>query len=190
MRHVLTLTAFMAGMLFSPLVQAQVPAVPPAAAPPAGAPSAAAAIPDAMPFNIPYGQPIDLDQAHKVIAAAAADAKKRNWKVAISVVGPSGNLVAHATMDDTQYASIPIAQAKARTSATLRRPSKALADAINGGSPATLSLIGLFDGAASEGGLPSIVDGKLIGAIGVSGATGAQDGVIAKVGLDAAIAAK
>ena len=112
--------------------------------------------------------------------AAAAEAKKRNWKMAIAVVGPAGQLVAHATIDGTQYASIEIAQAKARTAALLRRQTKLLADAINGGTPATLSLLALTHGVASEGGFPIVVDGKLIGAIGASGGTAPQDGVVAK----------
>ena len=138
-----------------------------------------------MPFDIPYGAPIDLDTAQKAIMAAAAEAKKHNWKMAIAVVGPAGQLVAHATMDGTQYASIEIAQAKARTAALFRRPSKLLADAINGGTPATLSLLALTHGVASEGGFPIVVDGKLIGAIGASGGIAPQDGVVAKAGLDA-----
>ena len=138
-----------------------------------------------MPFDIPYGTPVSMDQAHKAAMGAVAEAKKRNWKMSISVVDPSGNLVAHATMDGTQHGSIVISQAKAKTSALLRRPSKALADAVNGGAPATLSLLGLFGGAASEGGIPLISEGKLIGAIGVSGGTAPQDGVVAKAGVDA-----
>ena len=138
-----------------------------------------------MPFDIPYGAPIDLDAAQKAIMAAAAEARKHNWKMAIAVVGPAGQLVAHATIDGTQYASIDIAQAKARTAALFRRPSKLLADGINGGTPATLSLLALSHGAASEGGFPIVVDGKLIGAIGASGGTAPQDGEAAKAGLDA-----
>jgi glc operon protein GlcG len=166
------------------LLSASVLAVPPghAQAPPAPPSSA---IPDAMPFDVPYGTPITLEQAQKAIQAAMAEAGKRKWKMSITVVDPSGNLIAHATLDGTQWASISISQAKARTAAGLRRPSKAIADAINGGSPATLSLLGLFGGGASEGGLPIIVNGKLIGAIGVSGGLAQQDGVIAKAGLDA-----
>jgi len=105
--------------------------------------------------------------------------------MAIAVVGPAGQLIAHATLDGTQYASIEIAQAKARSAALYRRPSKAFADAINGGTPATLSLLALTHGAASEGGFPIVVDGKLIGAIGASGGIATQDGVTAKAGLDA-----
>ncbi len=183
----LVLATIGAALLAAPLAHAQTPAAPAAPAAPAtpATPAVAAAIPDAMPFDIPYGAPISLDQAQKAIATAAADANKRKWKMAITVVDPSGNLIAHATLDNTQYASIAIAQSKARTAATLRRSTLLLANAVNGGSPATLSLLGLFAGAASEGGLPIVVDGKLIGAIGVSGGTGGQDGVIAKVGLDA-----
>jgi uncharacterized protein GlcG (DUF336 family) len=147
--------------------------------------AAPAAVPEAMPFDIPYGAPISMDTAHKAIMAAAAEAKKHNWKMAISVVDPTGQLIAHATMDGTQYGSIEIAQAKARSAALFRRPSKAFADAINGGSPATLSLLGLTRGAASEGGFPIVIDGKLVGAIGASGGIAAQDGVTAKAGLDA-----
>jgi glc operon protein GlcG len=146
---------------------------------------APAPVPEAMPFDIPYGSPIDLDTANKAIMAAAAEAKKHNWKMAISVVGPAGQLIAHATMDGTMYASIDIAQAKARTAALFRRPSKAFADAINGGGPGTLSLLELSHSAASEGGFPIVVDGRLIGAIGASGGIATQDGVTAKAGLDA-----
>ena len=116
----------------------------------------------------------------------AAEAKKHNWKLSISVVDPAGNLVAHATMDGTQYGSITISQGKARTAALYRRPSAAFATGINGGSPATLSVLAMNSGGvASDGGFPIVVDGKLIGAIGASGGTGAQDAVAAKAGLEA-----
>jgi uncharacterized protein GlcG (DUF336 family) len=137
-----------------------------------------------MPFDIPYGVPIALETAQKAISAAEAEAKKHNWKMAIAVVDPAGQLVAHATMDGTQYGSIEFSQAKARTAAQFRRPSKAFADAVNGGSPATLTVL-IPRGAASEGGFPIVVDGKLIGAIGASGGIATQDGVTAKAGLDA-----
>jgi len=145
------------------------------------------AVPEAMPFDIPYGTPINLDDAHKALAAAVNEAKKHNWKMSVSVVDPAGNLIAHGTMDGTQYASIAISQAKARTAALFRRPSKAFADGINGangpGTPATLSLLALSQAAASEGGFPIVKDGKLIGAIGASGGIATQDGVTAKAGL-------
>jgi glc operon protein GlcG len=104
----------------------------------------AAPVPEVMPFDIPYGAPLSLDDANRAIVAAMTEAKKHNWKMSISVVDPSGNLIAHATMDGTQYASIPISQAKARAAALFRRPSKVFADVINGASgapsPATLSI--------------------------------------------------
>jgi glc operon protein GlcG len=148
---------------------------------------APAPVPEAMPFDIPYGTPIGMDQAHKAILAAVTEAKKHNWKMSITVVDPAGNLVAHATMDGTQYASIPISQAKARTAALFRRPSGAFQAAINtNGSPATLSILALNGGVASEGGFPIVVDGKLVGAIGASGGIFTQDAVTAKAGLEAA----
>lgn len=150
---------------------------PPAAPPP---------VPEVMPFDIPYGQPIGLDEADKAIKAAVAEAKKHNWKMSISVADPAGYLVAHATMDGTQYASTEISQAKARTAAVYRRQTSVFQTAVNtGGSPSVISLMGLTRGVASEGGFPIVVDGKLIGAIGASGGISTQDAVVAKAGLDA-----
>lgn len=171
------IAAIIAGIVVAaPLAHAQAPAP---AAPPAP-------VPEAMPFDIPYGTPIGMDAAHKAIQAAAGEAKKHNWKMSISVVDPAGNLVAHATMDGTQYASIEISQSKARTAALYRRVTSAFQTAINtNGSPATLSLLALTHGAASGGGFPIVVDGKLIGAIGASGGIFTQDEVTAKAGLDA-----
>jgi glc operon protein GlcG len=150
----------------------------------------APAVPEAMPWDVPYGTPINLDDAHKAIIASVNEAKKHNWKMSITVVDPAGNLIAHATMDGTQYGSIAFSQAKARTAALFRRPSKVFADVINGAngtpSPATLSVLIPSQGAASEGGFPIIKDGKLIGAIGASGGIATQDGMTAKAGLVAA----
>jgi glc operon protein GlcG len=152
----------------------------------AQAPAAPAPVPEVMPFDIPYGAPLALEQARTAIAAAAAEAKKHNWKMSITVVGPAGNLIAHETMDGTQYASVDISQAKARTSALYRRPTILLQDAINtNGSPATLSLLALTHGAASGGGFPIVIDGKLVGAIGCSGGIFTQDMATAKAGLEA-----
>jgi glc operon protein GlcG len=168
--------AIAATIVAVPLAHAQAPV--PGAVP--------APVPEVMPFDIPYGAPVSLDQANKAIMAAAAEAKKHNWKMSITVVDPAGNLVAHATMDGTQYASIPISQAKARTAALFRRPSGAFQTAINtGGSPSSLSLLALNGGVASEGGFPIVTGGKLIGAIGASGGIFTQDAVTAKAGLEA-----
>ena len=174
----IALTALFGAVLFMPSVQmaqAQAPA------PPAPAP----AVPEAMPFDIPYGSPITLDDANKAIIAAVNEAKKHNWKMSIAVVDLSGNLIAHATMDGTQYGSIAISQGKARTAALYRRPTKIFEDRANSGAPSVLSLLALTQGAASEGGFPIIVDGKLIGAVGASGGLSIQDAAAAKVGLDA-----
>ena len=164
-----------ATLLAVPLAHAQAPAP---AAPPAP-------VPEVMPFDIPYGTPIGIETAQKAIAAAAAEAKKHNWKMSITVVDPGGNLIAHATMDGTQYASIAISQAKARTAALFRRPSGAFQTAINNGGPNGLSLLALSGGVASEGGFPIVIDGKLIGAIGCSGGIFTQDAATCKGGLEA-----
>ena len=169
MRIAATLIAALA--LAAPMAHAQTPSAAPAP------------VPEAMPFDIPYGTPIGLEAANKAIAAAAAEASKHNWKMSISVVDPAGNLVAHATMDGTQYASIPISQAKARTAALFRRPSGVFQAAANGGSPNMLSLLEVNGGVASEGGFPIVIDGKLVGAIGASGGIFTQDAVTAKAGL-------
>jgi uncharacterized protein GlcG (DUF336 family) len=149
--------------------------------------SAPASVPDQMPFDIPYGESINLAKAQKVIAAAIAEASKspRNWKMAVSVVDTNGDLVAFQKMDQTQVASVSISHGKARTAARFRRPSEAFAGAM--ATPAGNYLATLSDPppVASPGGFPLIENGKLIGAIGCSGGTGAQDGVACKAGAEA-----
>lgn len=147
--------------------------------------SAAAAqqqVPEQMPFDIPYGEPISLAQAQKLAAAAMGEAGKHSWKMAVAVVEPSGALVTFSRMDGTQYASTRIAQDKARAAARYRRPTKVFSDAISKGAVGLLSLAGAI---ASEGGIPLVENGKLIGAIGVSGGLAVQDGTAAKAGVDA-----
>jgi glc operon protein GlcG len=156
-------------LLAMPLAHAQAPAP--------------AAVPEVMPFDIPYGTPINLETAQKAIAAAETEAKKHNWKMAITVVDPAGYTVAEATMDGTQYASIAIAQGKARTAALFRRPSGLFQTAVNGGGANALTLLGLSGGVASEGGFPIVIDGKLVGAIGCSGGIFTQDAATCKGGL-------
>ena len=130
----------------------------------------------------PYGQAINLETAKKVGAAAAAEAKKNSWNVAIAVVDNHGFLVYYEMADDTQTASANVAIEKARTSAMYRRTSKELEDNIAGGRVAVLGLPG---STPIEGGLPLVVGGKMIGAIGVSGVSSAQDGMVAKAGTEA-----
>jgi uncharacterized protein GlcG (DUF336 family) len=130
----------------------------------------------------PYGQAVNLETAKKIGAAAAAEAKKNSWNVAIAIVDNHGFLVYYEMMDDTQTASANVAIEKARTSAMYRRASKELEDNIAGGRVAVLGLPG---STPIEGGLPLVVGGKMIGAIGVSGVSSAQDGMVAKAGLEA-----
>ena len=132
-----------------------------------------------IPPTTPYGTPITLEQAKKVADAAEAEARKRNMNMAIAVVEPSGDLVYFRRMDGTQYASIKIAQEKAISAALFRRSSKDFLDRVAKGDLSPMSLRGAV---ASAGGIPILVNGKIIGAIGVSG--GADDPV-AQAGANA-----
>lgn len=131
-----------------------------------------------------YGPPITLAQARKVAAAAEAEATKNKWNVVIAIVDSGGNLVLLERMDDTQIFSIDIAQKKAKTANGMRRPSKVFDDGIAAGG-AGVRVLGIDAMAPIEGGIPLIVDGKIVGAIGVSGVTSQQDGQIAAAGVAA-----
>jgi uncharacterized protein GlcG (DUF336 family) len=131
----------------------------------------------------PYGLSIGIDAARKVATAAVAEAKKNGWNMAVAVVDTSGTLVFFEKMDQTQLASVQIAQDKARTAALYRRPSKALEDAVVSGKVNYLNLPGALP---IEGGLPIVMEGKIVGAIGASGGSSAQDGICAKAGAEAA----
>jgi len=128
-----------------------------------------------------YGPAIGLDQAKKIAAGAVVEANKNSWKVAIAIVDTHGFLKYYEMMDDTQTASATIAVEKARTAAMLRRPTKMLEEAIVGGRTA---LLGMHSATPIEGGLPIVVSGKCVGAIGVSGLTSPQDAQVAQAGLD------
>jgi len=132
-----------------------------------------------------YGPPIADEQAKAAADAAIAEAKKNNWHMAISIVGPEGELVYFEKMDGTQSSSATLAQAKARTAALFRRPSKLFADQFAAGNAAFMTFPDDARPIASEGGIPIIQDGKLIGAIGVSGGTAQQDTVAATSGANA-----
>ena len=132
----------------------------------------------------PYGPPITLDQAKRAMAAAELEAAKNSWQVAITILDSGGNLVMFHKADNTQLASITASEGKARTALTFKRPSKALDDAIAAGG-AGLRLLAIKDITPLEGGLPMLADGKIVGAIGVSGALSAQDAQVAKAGADA-----
>ena len=141
------------------------------------------AVPEKMPFDVPYGAPIALERAVTVIAAAVAEARKRDWKLNVAVVDSGGNLVAFERMDGAQLASIQIAQHKARAAVTFRRETKAFENALQQNN---LNYIMTLDGViASRGGIPLVDAGKLIGAIGCSGGTGSQDEVACAAGAAA-----
>lgn len=146
--------------------------------PPAGAPDLNA-IPDKMPFNLPFGTPIGYEKAQGVIQAAIAEANKRGWPEDFAVVDVNGDLVAFARMDGAQLASISIAEHKARTAARYRRPTVVFENAVQ--KFGLNYILSLDDVIASRGGIPLVVDGKIIGAVGCSGGTGSQDEALCKV---------
>ena len=138
--------------------------------------------PPAPPPPIPHGTPITLEHAKRVADAAEAEARRNGWPMAIAIAEPTGALVYFAKMDKVQYASIELAKAKAETAARYRRPTKMFTDALGNGHLMFLTFPGLC---AAPGGLPLIADGKLIGAIGVSGGAGHQDDIVAAAGANA-----
>jgi glc operon protein GlcG len=138
-------------------------------------------VPDKMPFDIPYGTPISLERAQAAVNAAVGEAKKRGWKMNVTVVDSGGNLVAFARMDGAQLASIAISEHKARAAATFRRETKAFEAGIQNGLNYLITLDGVV---GSRGGIPLVEGGKLIGAIGCSGGTGSQDEVSCKAAAE------
>ena len=170
----LRFSSFAAFMFATSAVFAQVPADPA---------NPNEALPEKANF-MPYGEPIKLDQAKRAADAALADATKRGWPMCIAVVAPSGDLVYFVKMDDCQYASIAIAQHKAKAAATFRRATVNF-ERLLGRGP-FFSYLTTLDGViASRGGNPIVVNGKIIGAIGVSGGTGSQDDVVSLSGVAA-----
>jgi len=134
------------------------------------------------PVRPPYGPEVSLETAKKIGEAAMAEAKKKSWNVTVAIVDNHGMLIWYQMQDDTQTAAANLSIEKARTAATLRRPSKEFEDNIAAGRVAVLGLPGVTP---IEGGLPIVVGGKMIGAIGVSGMNSPQDAEIARAGLDA-----
>ena len=131
-----------------------------------------------------YGPSINLDQAKKVAAAAMAEVKKNNWIMAIAIVDPNGDLVYFEKMDDTVIQSTIVCQTKARSAARFGRPTKAFQDMLAAGGEG-LRVLRIKDAIPVDGGLPIVIGGKIVGGIGVSGGTSAQDGQVAKAGVDA-----
>jgi len=131
----------------------------------------------------PYGASITLDQAKKIATLSVAEAAKNSWKMAIAIVDVAGDLVYFEKMDGTQVASVNIAQDKARSSVRFKRPTKAMQDVLAQGG-AGVRFLALQGAIPVEGGLPIVMDGKIVGAIGASGGTSDQDGLTAKAGAD------
>ena len=125
---------------------------------------------------------ITLEGAKAMMAAAEAEANANNWTVAIAIVDEAGDLIAFHKVDGTQAGSIDVAIAKARTAARLKRPTKALEEAIADGRSTLLAVEGIMP---LEGGIPVVVNGETIGAIGASGVTSQQDAQVAQAGLSA-----
>jgi len=132
----------------------------------------------------PYGAPISLDQAKKVMAGAEAEAWKNSWNVVVAILDSGGHLVLLQRLDNTQFASVEVAQQKAYSAVAFRRPTKVFQDGVAAGGEG-LRILKLAGATPVEGGLPLIFDGKVVGAIGVSGVTSQQDNQIAKAGADA-----
>jgi len=134
------------------------------------------------PPNLPYGPPISTDNAKKIATAAIAEARKNNWAMAVAIVDTGGYLVYFERMQDTQLGSVEVSIEKAKSAALFRRPTKAFQDTVAGGGEG-LRILRLSGAIPVEGGIPIIVDGKLVGAVGASGGSSDQDGRTAQAGV-------
>jgi len=128
-----------------------------------------------------YGPSVTADQAKTVGAAAVAEARKNQWTMAVAVVDTAGDLVYFEKMDNTQVGSVEVAIAKARSAARFKRPTKAFQDGLAAGG-AGLRILALEGAVAVEGGIPLLAGGRIVGAIGASGGSSEQDGVVAGAG--------
>ncbi len=143
-----------------------------------GASSAQAQMPN------PYGAPITLETAKKAAAGAVAEARKNNWPMSVAITDAAGDLVYFEKMDGNQTGSVNLSVDKARSAACYKRPTKVWADLVGAGGD-NLRLMVLQGIVPSPGGIPLVVDGKIVGAIGLSGGTGPQDAQCAQAGADA-----
>jgi uncharacterized protein GlcG (DUF336 family) len=132
----------------------------------------------------PYGLSINLDNARKAAAAAVAEARKNGWSMAVAVTDTAGNLVYFEKADDTQVGSVQVSINKARSAALFKRPTKVFQEMLAGGGD-SLRVLALEGAVPIEGGLPLLLDEKIVGAIGVSGGTSQQDGACAQAGVTA-----
>ncbi len=159
----------------------------PAMAQQPAAPAAPPAAPAAAPAPRPaYGPAITLDQAKRAMAAAELKAAENSWQVAITIIDSGGNLVMFHKVDNAPLFAVAVSQGKARTALDFKLPSKALDYAITSGG-AGMRLLALNNTTPLEGGVPVVVDGKIVGAIGVAGALSPQDAEVAKAGADALV---
>ena len=128
--------------------------------------------------SVPYGAPISLDNARKCLAAAEAESRKNTWNVVIYVLDSGGHLVQAVRMDGTQFGFDAGARDKAWSAVAYKRSTKPFEDALAGGNP-DLRILALKGMVPSEGGLPIVMGGALVGGVGVSGVTATQNGQIA-----------
>jgi uncharacterized protein GlcG (DUF336 family) len=149
--------------------------------------AAAATLACVMPAasqTMSYGPNITIEMAKKIAAPAIAEARKNNWNMAIAIVDTAGDLVYFEKMDDTQVGSVQVAQSKARSAARFKRPTKVFQDALAAGG-AGVRILALDGAVPVEGGIPLVSGGKIVGAIGASGGTSEQDGVVAQAAVNA-----
>ncbi len=134
--------------------------------------------------QLPYGGPIAVEDARRAAAAALAEARKNGWLMAVAVVDPAGDLVYFERMDQVQSGSTKVCVGKARSAALFKRPTKAFQDALAGGG-AGLRVMALEGAVPVEGGIPLVIEGKIVGAIGLSGDASENDGRCARAGAEA-----
>ena len=149
--------------------------------------AAAATLASVLPAasqTMSYGPNITIETAKKIAAPAIAEARKKNWNMAIDIVENAGDLVYFEKMDDTQVGSVQVAQSKARSAARFKRPTKVFQDALAAGG-AGVRILALDGAVPVEGGIPLMSGGKIVGAIGASGGTSEQDGVVAQAAVNA-----
>jgi uncharacterized protein GlcG (DUF336 family) len=133
---------------------------------------------------LPYGASISLDQAETVASAALDEARRNDWNMAVAVVDITGALVCFKKMNDTQTGSVVVSQEKAASAARFKRATKEFQDTLAAGGDG-LRVLRINGAVPVEGGLPIVVDGQIVGAVGLSGGTSAQDGQCARAGVDA-----
>jgi glc operon protein GlcG len=132
--------------------------------------------------ELPTKRSLNLDTARQIASAAEKHARENQWKVCIAIVDDGGHLIYFQRMDGVQTGSVEVSQRKAQTAIAFKRPTKVFEEGVAGGRNA---LLGLPGAVPLEGGIPLTVDGEMVGAIGISGVTAQQDGMIAQAGVDA-----